>query len=676
MNSPRPTSPCFTPPGLAPRAFTLVELMISIAIALILILGVSRVFSYSTDAVGAGQALVDVSRDARAAAAVFARDLSGAVLDGSPCIIIRSAQNFAFRNKADYQAATNFETAANGTPYPNPQYDQMGNQINPANYGSQSHRQDMFSFFAQGRFRRQTANQHNPNITGLPQTSFAADQTSNQAWIWYGHLVLPDNTLQPINWRNPGEDGIGSAHNSSNLAPMQFDPNNLFASQWILGREAILLQPTDANGMMYDRNGTPQEYLCRPPLNYKVYYQDTPPQGPEPLPPNTQADPNTLLSNPYGAGTLNGYPTFPSPAFNNVSLPWFSPSLYPLDVNTQPAFISSSSTTSNGPQWNMSSTTSFGAGTYSNPSLPLWTSRYDVANTSIAEYRNILKRYIEEIPRVYPGNIKTVDWWDPLMSWMRFYGNPFIQKPLSMANGTLSVDPNAQAAQLAPCFLAGCSQFIVEYAGDYLNQNPATGQVLNTYVDGPTDGQVDFVVDQNGNRQIRWYGLPRAVPNVGSIPLQTTNTTQNNPQLPNPYIANAQNVYPLTDIWSTETPANNANSPSPYCAPFEKVYLPGVTNTQYEPLATPVYLEAAPGSPPPPWKYLNKRQSGIDYFSAPNGSYSAGLEPDEIYTCAWGPYDRKPLMIRITITMEDPNNRLANGQTYQFVFRLGNGNGN
>jgi prepilin-type N-terminal cleavage/methylation domain-containing protein len=665
MTSTRPTS----------RGFTLVELMISIAIALILILGVSRVFSYSTDAVGAGQALVNVSRDARAAAAVFARDLSGAVLNGSPCIILNSQQVYAFRNLTDYQAATNFY---NGTNIPDPHYDELGNYINPANYGTRSHRIDTFSYFSQGRFRRQTANRSQvPPLAGLPQANFVADQTAPEAWIWYGHLQLPDNGLSESSVWNPGQQVLtGSANGSA--SPLA-NNNNLFTSQWILGRQVILLQPTDSYGMMYDRNGTPQEYLCRPTLNYNLRWKGGPAVSP-----GLQANSNRLIAGGNDSH-LNAYATYPDPNLNNVSMPWMSPSLYPLDENTVPAFIGTYSTAGGIPA-EMQSTVPGGTGS---ASLPLWTSRYDVANTSIAEYRNILKQYIEEMSSQRLGGTDfTVDWWDPLMTAVRYYGNPFIQKPLSPNNTT--IDPNKQAAQLAPCFLAGCSQFIVEYAGDYLNQNPTTGAVINTYMDGPTDGQVDFVVDNNGNRQIRWYGLPRAVPNAGTITLSTALTGPNN----TPAIVQSQNVYPLMDIWATDPAVISAgNTGSTSFAPFERISQTPSTSTT--PTSPPTNWPASgtnhlqnwyPLSSTPlrtPWptptgSIFFQRGTGTDYLqNAPaEGSSTSGLMEGEYYTCAWGPYDRKPLMIRITITMDDPNNHLANGQTYQFVFRLGNGNGN
>jgi hypothetical protein len=49
-----------------------------------------------------------------------------------------------------------------------------------------------------------------------------------------------------------------------------------------------------------------------------------------------------------------------------------------------------------------------------------------------------------------------------------------------------------------------------------------------------------------------------------------------------------------------------------------------------------------------------------------------GMQPTEFYQCAWGPYEMnmRPTMIRITVTLDDPNSRLAEGQTFQYVFKL------
>ena len=58
---------------------------------------------------------------------------------------------------------------------------------------------------------------------------------------------------------------------------------------------------------------------------------------------------------------------------------------------------------------------------------------------------------------------------------------------------------------MAPYFLQHCSQFIVEYAGDYMQQD-VNGNMTGL---GP-DGQIDYYLDANGNKHIRWYGMPRS----------------------------------------------------------------------------------------------------------------------------------------------------------------------
>ncbi|MDQ3826554.1 MAG: hypothetical protein M3325_12795, partial [Actinomycetota bacterium] len=82
----------------------------------------------------------------------------------------------------------------------------------------------------------------------------------------------------------------------------------------------------------------------------------------------------------------------------------------------------------------------------------------------------------------------------------RFHGTPYPDKPLTPYG----------VSQTVPVFVRGCTQFMVEYAGDYLKQDPVTGAVTGTYLGGPAgvDGQVDYVlVDEfdpaKGNVKVR-----------------------------------------------------------------------------------------------------------------------------------------------------------------------------
>src|SRR4051794_30560272 len=86
--------------------FTLIELMVSIALVLIIILGVNQVFSLTSQTVGAGQAFAEINRDSRSAQTVIYNDLKGAAIDDGPFFIIRSDTVRAWRNKQDQDTDT------------------------------------------------------------------------------------------------------------------------------------------------------------------------------------------------------------------------------------------------------------------------------------------------------------------------------------------------------------------------------------------------------------------------------------------------------------------------------------------------------------------------------------------------------------------------------------------
>src|SRR3954454_13336796 len=83
--------------------FTLVELMVSIALVLVLMYGVTKVFSTTQAVVSSNQAISDQTRDARAAQAVMARDFSLAVTADAPFMLLESQRRGGFRNAADDQ---------------------------------------------------------------------------------------------------------------------------------------------------------------------------------------------------------------------------------------------------------------------------------------------------------------------------------------------------------------------------------------------------------------------------------------------------------------------------------------------------------------------------------------------------------------------------------------------
>src|SRR5262245_24209037 len=82
-------------------AFTLVELMISIALMLVLMLGVNYIFSSVGKATGAGQAMSRITREAQSTQAVMSRDFGAADMRNAPFVILRSRRVAAFRDQQD-----------------------------------------------------------------------------------------------------------------------------------------------------------------------------------------------------------------------------------------------------------------------------------------------------------------------------------------------------------------------------------------------------------------------------------------------------------------------------------------------------------------------------------------------------------------------------------------------
>ena len=129
--------------------FTLVEVMLSLAMVTLLLVGVNMVFQMTSDTVGIGQAAAEVGRNNRAARAVMEDDARHWAPD-APLFIIHN------------------ETLRVGP-----------NEVL---------RRDYMAFPARGFFRRHTANTN----------AFVSSTTSGEAWIWYGHVMEFDRANQLV----------------------------------------------------------------------------------------------------------------------------------------------------------------------------------------------------------------------------------------------------------------------------------------------------------------------------------------------------------------------------------------------------------------------------------------------------------------------------------------------
>ena len=451
-------------PCAGSRAFTLTEVLISVALSLVLILGINQIFKVSATTISTGMALSDAVRAQRAARSTLSNDFagydetSGIVPSGEmPCLIVRSANTPGYRDR-----------------------NEQASGVGPSQY-----RTDMLSFFARGAFKRQTGQ----NIRG---ETFICDMNPppNEAWIVYGHAMLPNNNTPPNDMQFPA---AGADYFSPGAADATLNPNNYYVNNWVLARMAMLLKPRN---LTYDSAQQPCVFIDRP--------AGTPPENLSPL------------------------------AINSAAV-W----LQNMAPHSVPGVIQQSI--------------------------------FDLAGTTISDYR----MFTQAAQTASPGG-----WMWPLV--YRFNCNPFPP-----------AHPNSKDMALTvPYFLGGCARFIVEFAGDFVTQNP-DGTYQTNLPDSVTDtathaSVLDYKI-VGTVRQIRWYGLLRDIDGDGTPDVNT-----------------------VSHSWGLASPLS-----------FEK----GIIGTTY--------------------------------------------------TCAWGPAELpasgpslKPAMIRITIQVVDPNGRLPDGLTQEYIFKI------
>ena len=348
-------------------AFTLTELMIAIALSLLLILGINAVFKLSSDAVGSGFQLSQMSRELALVNNNVKNDMANMDdYETAPALIIQNMNTPAFRDKTDMASEPNFTPGSivdpTGNTFPtgmmqitepagststvlyplptsaSPAWGALGisaNNLYKVRYeipDDRNHRTDIFSFFAKDQYRRQT-----PPALASGVTQFQSDFTSTDAWIWYGHVLQPNNSTNPgvaaapppenANWQVPGGTSVPpafyalglsakatSGSSSANNDPSNSgNPNNFYASQWILGRVAILMSdPTNLETFTNPYNSTvkePQNHFVDSYNYTPADVANSPPtQANAPgLPPlgSQSATQDTSVPTPLGPGSFN-----------------------------------------------------------------------------------------------------------------------------------------------------------------------------------------------------------------------------------------------------------------------------------------------------------------------------------------------------------------------------------
>lgn len=676
------------------RAFTLVELMVAVALVLLLILGINEVFRLTSQTVGAGQSLSTALRDQRAVRSILSEDFNNVAPD-APAFIITNQAITAFRDSQDRLASVDPTDPRKIDLNGDGDATDPGEVASPAVLGRRSYRIDSVTFFVRTPARRSTGNLESNSTTGGEPSEFLGNSTAAESMVSYGHLRLPDNSLSK--WFDPGQPNDPSG---------TVNDNNRYATQWMLGRRQTLMVPFVPRPQ---NAGEPVETAWMPTtssggINAKLN-----------LTPLSMATGTQMTSSGSATlATLNGQ-------------------------NASGGVLANPTTTAN----------QYYAFRTSDSAYPrVWNSRIDLAITTIGDFSRRLADYERDVRAVPATNyadsggttINNGLWYipaNPLPVSQSPTGDNY-SRTTARARQTLvyrtEVNPFGTRAdasstdtgklvttlsQTAPVLIPRCTNFIVEYAGDFLTQDnrpfiDADGDgILDSGEDNPNyglvtaaapDGEIDYILDsRTGTKRIRFYGLPRY---TGSGNVDGTNTPDSyvGPlvagRTPNKTIGSViygdnrhlADVVPLSDLImglpqyngavllysNNYSPTNRGSTSIPpvnLVAPFEKVVMTNLVNQAgtdpYWAIVNNSSVSTSTGAPTntnptSPNSFLPR----LDNYANPSASAPGPFGFNRAnYICAWS--GGGPKMIRITITLEDPASRTGGAaQSYEYVFSL------
>lgn len=600
------------PPVTLQRGFTFTEILIALALILILLIGVSQVFTITSKTIGTGQSLSVAMRGQKAVGQALQNDITGyaastgnvqdlgntALRSGmrpmapddlterAPFLIISNIRVPTFLTAQDEKnmlvtpSDTNWVTRSQEIRT----IDGTSSYVPLFSYGERNFRVDTVNFFIRGDFTRQTSN----SGTIVPDSV-----SSNDAWVYYGHGRI----FTGVNPASIDEIGNGYANPGiDQTSGGQENRNNRFASQFLLSRMQMLLiqtkDPDDGSSGslpmgVYSDLGTPMYHI----YSNWVYNNS-----------NGSTQPRRTSKSPFSTQTF---------------------------VIREGA-VQQPSTSPPSPDWISQYTDEPSPSVSSGDALRLDHARTDIAGVGRQEA-------MEQIERVALNTAQVPFWHDGIMGTntsTRFAVNPFPTRPFNAK----------KAGQRSQILTDSCSQFIVEYAGDFIAQT-ATGTLDTTAANGgqSPDGTIDFVIDSDNIRQVRWYGMPRDVDGDGKIAGRNNNNRFTSPD-----------VVPLRDIRGA-------------MAPFEKITL----DNSY---VGGIYLQASTE------QYYMDVSNGIgttEYAQGTN-TFNNIVDGSE-YLCAWSPLDMDktsatyagvPSMLRFIVELRDPAGRLKDPTIQEFIFAI------
>jgi prepilin-type N-terminal cleavage/methylation domain-containing protein len=669
-------------------AFTLTEILIALALVAVLLIGITRIFEITSKTIGTGQALSKAVRTQKAIQQTISADIVGVLPTsanirpysgmmpvndakdpdaGMPFLAICNYRVPAYVNQsamsgdsiAPTDAVTNFiarSAAIRGTDLDKNGIESTtsiaaagGETVPLFSYGDRNFRCDTIGFFARGRFHSQTG--ISGVTTGSATSSLQGVLDSNEAYIWYGQMRVYNSDVTNFDrsaaYGNPG-DWIVSGGKSN--------ANNRFAEQFILGRmQMVLVEPVDHDS----RTGTYTTSLRLGGADRKAIEENTVVSSNDPSSPAIFLQRKWL--DPAAHHIEEDEPSWMTRARPLISPFTLNDPISIFQVENIATGAGRNRVVNTSDRTTLAGTSSLGKADTNYQAL---FGRTDVMGVGAKEARRrtrFLAQYDIDFPPSGESSLgDRYEWWQMLYAtWnQRFWANPFLA-----SSGFNAGEPNVNSksvAQRQQIMANGVSQFIVEFAGDFVTQNQVLGPNYGTVTGTTPDGVIDFVAVPLGalneyRRETRWYGLPRDVNGDGSIP-----------GVP----ATARTSVDVLPVHRIIPPALFAD-PVIKWLPFERT------------------ITASVGTPLPP----SIDPVTNDYANNVTEPAGATNPDDSAYKCVWGTRDFErvytnttppvgtalnptffrgayPTLIRFVVDVRDEDGKLAEPVTQELVYRV------
>jgi prepilin-type N-terminal cleavage/methylation domain-containing protein len=465
--------------------FTLTEILIALALISFLLVGISRIFTMTSSTISIGQSKSRALRIHKAIAQTMSNDVIGysskgdiansdensgmmplvvpeGSTGGAPFLMINNFRISAFDSDADRKAGPysppdviNLNFATHSDQVRRVSDGSGGETTVPIfEYGHRNFRCDTIGFFNQGLIQSQT-----PPVTQAGQpVRYQGELKSKSAFIFYGHPRIFTGDISKQN--DVDAYGAPGAYVIRQGTTSVFKPNanQRFANQFTLARIQMLLVEPEAVG--------PPPALINP-AGYT--YKTVTTESGEYLP---------FVRRNWDSPAETGGTTLAPLEFDSRVFQ-YDPS---RGQNVQLLYTGA-------PDFDEAFTGGIGP-------MTMRMGRTDILGVGAAELRARAQFLDAQVPPDWRVNLPN-DWLERMLC------NPFMPRASDSSNSLFSARVMAQRQQ---AIADGVSQFIVEYAGDFVTQ--AANGTLSARV---PDGVIDFVEIAPDLHATRWYGLPRDV---------------------------------------------------------------------------------------------------------------------------------------------------------------------